>query len=123
MCIRDSVNAERLLFLSLFVYHGAALVHHQEAVPIFHCKMCIRDRNTTTAQPAETTAKAVAENEASQSADSTAEGGTAESRTESSAGSAAYTIGVGQFAEHGSLAVSYTHLDVYKRQLYCRPAA
>ena len=60
-------------------------------------------QNTTTAQPAETTAKAVAENEASQSADSTAEGGTAESRTESSAGSAAYTIGVGQFAEHGSL--------------------
>lgn len=60
-------------------------------------------QNTTTAQPAETTAKAVAENEAFQSADSTAEGGTAESRTESSAGSAAYTIGVGQFAEHGSL--------------------
>ena len=60
-------------------------------------------QNTTTAQPAETTAKAVAENEAFQSADSTAEGGTAESRTESSADSAAYTIGVGQFAEHGSL--------------------
>ena len=32
-------------------------------------------------------------------------------------GEKSYTIGISQFAEHGSLdTVSYTHLDVYKRQ-------
>ena len=70
-------------------------------------------QNTTAAQSAETSAGTGSENKAAQGADGSAADApsagtssadkTGESKAESSADSAAYTIGVGQFAEHGSL--------------------